>query len=58
MDRSPPQKETGGRQRLEENCRADLTEALQLRALGNMKTILSHWEGSGIHCDHHFASAR
>jgi integrase len=41
----PLERKLEARQRLEETCRADLTEALQLRALGDMETILSQWGG-------------
>lgn len=41
----PLEKKLEARQRLEENCRADLTDALQLRALGDLETILSQWSG-------------
>lgn len=50
----PLEKKLEARQRLEENCRADLTEALQLRALGDMETILSQWgEPAFDHAEHH-----
>jgi hypothetical protein len=41
----PLEKKLEARQRLEENCRADLLDALQLRALGDLETILSQWSG-------------